>query len=187
MGKSAKTRKRQESRSGDGITTGTVRGASRVSPSGRASPAPNPAAQLSTPASPSSSSEALSEIVAEIVVWTDDMEPAPSVSGSGEGRDEPSVAAPAPFDGEGGDDMPVAAPEYVISSSHPLEDCVLCDATLHYSHLHAPFAPLLKCTRLIRAAQASGCRVLAKNPTRRRAWAEPRECGLLAVYSVRTL
>lgn len=184
MGRSARARKRQESRSGDGITAGTVRGAPRASPTGLASQTSNAGAHLSNPASPSSSSEALSEIVAEIVVWTDDMEPA-AAAGSGEGGDEPSVAGPAPFDGadgddipvaapapfngEGGDDMTVAAPEYVISSSRPREDPVSCDATSYYPHLHAPLAPLLKCTRLIRAAQASGCRVLANKPTRRRA------------------
>lgn len=147
MGKSAKIRKRQESRSGDGITAGTVRGgASRASPSARAAQAQNSGVQLSTTASSSSESEALEEIVAEIVVWTDDMEPSatagsgeggdePYVAGpsplDGEGRDEPSVVGPAPFDAEGGDDLPVEAPEYVISSSRPFEDTVLCDATLY--------------------------------------------------------
>ena len=131
MGKSAKIRKRQESRSGDGITAGTVRGgASRASPSPRAAQAQNPGVQLSTAASSSSESEALEEIAAEIVVWTDDMEPS-AAAGSGEGRDEPSVVGPDPFDGEGGDDLPVEAPEYVISSSRPFGDTVLCDATLY--------------------------------------------------------
>ena len=89
MGRSAKARKRKESWSGDGVTSGVVKGAARATPSGRnrrPSSTPNPKVELSTPASPSSS-EALSEIVAEIVVCTDDMDATPSAAANGEGND----------------------------------------------------------------------------------------------------
>lgn len=95
MGRSAKTRKRKDSWSGDGVTSGAVKGTPRATPSGRSSratPGSNSKVQLSTPASPSSS-EAPSEIVAEIVVCTDDMDATPSAAGNGEGGDDVSVAA----------------------------------------------------------------------------------------------
>lgn len=94
MGRSSKARKRKESWSGDRVTSGAVKGATRATPSGRNrrhSSTPSPKVELSTPASPSSS-EALSEIVAEIVVCTDDMDATPSAAAYGEG-DDVSVAA----------------------------------------------------------------------------------------------
>lgn len=93
MGRSTKTRKRKESWSGDGVTSGAAKGAARAT-SGRnrrQSSTPSPKVELSTPASPSSS-EALSEIVAEIVVRTDDMDATLSGAATGDG-DDVSVAA----------------------------------------------------------------------------------------------
>ncbi|SPN96946.1 related to VPS33 - vacuolar sorting protein [Cephalotrichum gorgonifer] len=92
MGRSAKIRKRKEGRFGDGITSGAVKGTSQASPSKRSS-RPPPASNTS-PASPSSS-EALSEIVAEIVVWTDDMNTStPSIAGGSGEVDENMLTAP---------------------------------------------------------------------------------------------
>ena len=107
MGRSAKARKRKESWSRDGVTSGALKGAPRAAPSGRNRRPPstsNPKVQLSTPASPSSS-EAPSEIVAEIVVCTDDMNATPSASGNAEG---------------GGDNDVPAAAEYVTPLLYPL-------------------------------------------------------------------
>lgn len=95
MGRSAKTGKRKESWSRDGVTSGAVEGISRATPpvrSSRATPGSNSKALLSTPASPSSS-DAPSEIVAEIVVRTDDMDATSSATGNGEGGEDMSVAA----------------------------------------------------------------------------------------------
>lgn len=168
MGRSAKARKRKESWSGDGASSGVVKGAARATPSRRSrrpSSTPSPKVQLSTPASPSSS-EALSEIVAEIVVCTDDMDATPSATANGDG-----------------DDVSVVA-EYVMALAVPLwiPFYVIWPRIVLPTYMRSCL--LVDYIRLIRAAQAPGCRNPTNTATQRRARAEPGGLRVLVVHFI---